>query len=69
MKELRYGEKIKVGDKVDFGNKMRPVVYVDTEYCLVKLNIRTFIRFPIIYSEEFKRHDELDELSYTVYRE
>lgn len=68
MKELSYGEEIKLGDKVLINGKYRNVVHIDKDCSLVKINSRTFIQFPKTYSEEFKKKDDVDETSYVVYR-
>ena len=68
MRELSYGEKIKLGDKVLINGKYRNVVHIDKDYVLVKINARSFIQFPKTYSEEFKKKDDIDETSYVVYR-
>lgn len=69
MKELRFGKCIRVGDRVKVGNGFHKVTKIDENYCYVQLNKRSTLRLPLIYSEEFKSMDELDETVYVVYRD
>lgn len=68
MRELDYGDKIQVGDKVAIGKGMYVVNKVDSEFCYVRVNKHTSIRFPDVYSQEFKNSDDVDTTAYIVYR-
>lgn len=67
MTELNYGETIKVGDLVSVGKGLHPVSRTDSNFCYVRINKYSTIRLPIVYDEEFKNSDELDDTRYMVY--
>lgn len=71
MTELKYGDSLQIGDKVKVGSKFRTVYKVqeDKGVAFVRMNILCTLELPLIYSAEFKSTDEVDENSYTVYRE
>lgn len=69
MRELSYGERIKLGDIFVVDGKNRRVVHTEEDHCLVKVNSRTFIKFPIVYTEDFKKAESDDNEAYSVFRE
>lgn len=68
MKELDYGEKIRVGDKVFTMGGLHDVVGTDNNFCYVRVNRYTSIRLPNVYSKEFKDSNDIDNEEYPVFR-
>ena len=56
MKELSYGETIKVGDKIISNDKVFIVTEVDEFVHARRKNVTLIL--PLVYSEEFKGPDE-----------
>ena len=68
MKELHCGDEIVVGDMVTIGKGLYKVVKVDSKFCYVRVNRFTSMRFPNVYSDDFKNTDDIDKAVYNVYR-
>lgn len=68
MKELSFGSDIRVGDTISVGSSTGEIFKVDNICCYARLNKRTIVQIPSVYSEQFKQPDSIDGRSYTVYR-
>lgn len=68
MKELNFGDTIEVDDRVNINGKFYSIFKVDDKNAYFRLNKKTIVQLPRVYSIFFTVPDELDENSYTLYR-
>lgn len=69
MTELTYGDRIEVNDKVCIHGLLCNVQSIHDGFCIVRINRKTTIQLPVIYSEEFKKPDSQDRTQYIVFRD